>query len=51
MKETEMSKIANWIDLAITAHNDDSKLKEIKSEVVAFCATYPLYKDLTDFDD
>jgi glycine hydroxymethyltransferase len=51
MKESEMSKIANWIDLAITAHNDDSKLKEIKSEVVAFCATYPLYKDLTDFDD
>ena len=51
MKEPEMSKIANWIDLALKAHNDDNKLKEIKSEVVAFCATYPLYKDITDFED
>ncbi len=51
MKEPEMSKIANWIDLALNANKDDSKLKEIKSEVVAFCATYPLYKDITDFDD
>jgi glycine hydroxymethyltransferase len=51
MKEPEMSKIANWIDLALTAHDDDNKLKEIKSEVVTFCATYPIYKDITDFDD
>ncbi len=51
MKEPEMIKIANWIDLALKAHEDDSKLKTIKSEIVAFCATYPLYKDLTDFDD
>ncbi len=51
MKEPEMSKIANWIDLALAAHDDDNKLKEIKSEVVKFCATYPIYKDITDFDD
>ncbi len=51
MKEPEMLKIANWIDLALKAHEDDSKLKTIKSEIVTFCATYPLYKDLTDFDD
>ncbi len=51
MKEPEMIKIANWIDQAITASDDDDKLKEIKSEVVTFCATYPLYKDITDFDD
>ncbi len=51
MKEPEMIKIANWIDQAITASDDDAKLKEIKSEVVTFCATYPLYKDITDFDD
>jgi glycine hydroxymethyltransferase len=51
MKEPEMYKIANWIDLALTAHDDDNKLKEIKSEVVTFCATYPIYKDITDFDD
>ena len=51
MKEPEMTKIANWIDQAITAGDDDNKLKEIKSEVVTFCATYPIYKDITDFDD
>ena len=51
MKEPEMLKIANWIDLALNAHDDDNKLKEIKSEVVAFCATYPIYKDITDFED
>jgi glycine hydroxymethyltransferase len=51
MKEPEMLKIANWIDLALNAGNDDNKLKEIKSEVVAFCATYPIYKDITNFDD
>ncbi len=51
MKEPEMIKIANWIDLALKAHKDDSKLKAIKSEIVVFCATYPLYKDLTDFED
>ena len=51
MKEPEMSKIANWIDLALDANGNDSKLATIKSEVVAFCTTYPLYKDLTDFKD
>ena len=51
MKEPEMLKIANWIDLALNARDDDNKLKEIKSEVVAFCATYPIYKDITDFED
>jgi len=51
MKEPEMIKIADWIDLALKVHEDDSKLKTIKSEIVTFCETYPLYKDLTDFDD
>ena len=51
MKEPEMLKIANWIDLALNARDDDSKLKEIKSEVEAFCVTYPIYKDITDFED
>jgi len=51
MKEPEMTKIANWIDCALNASDDDNKLKEIKSEVVTFCATYPIYKDITDFQD
>ena len=51
MRELEMSQIAIWIDLALNAHDDDNKLKEIKSEVMAFCKTYPIYKDITDFED
>jgi glycine hydroxymethyltransferase len=51
MRELEMSQIAIWIDLALDAHDDDNQLKEIKSEIVAFCATYPIYKDITDFED
>ncbi len=51
MRELEMSQIAIWIDLALNAHDDDNKLKEIKSEVMAFCKTYPIYKDITDFQD
>jgi glycine hydroxymethyltransferase len=51
MRELEMSQIAIWIDLALNARDDDNKLKEIKSEVMAFCKTYPIYKDITDFED
>ncbi len=51
MKEPEMLKIANWINLALNASDDENKLKEIKDEVVAFCTTYPIYKDITDFQD
>ncbi len=51
MRELEMSQIAIWIDLALHASDDDNKLKEIKSEVMAFCKTYPIYKDITDFED
>ncbi len=51
MRELEMSQIAIWIDLALYASDDDNKLKEIKSEVMAFCKTYPIYKDITDFED
>ncbi len=47
MKEPEMCQIANWIDLALNGHGDDNKLKTIKSEVVKFCATYPIYNENT----
>ncbi len=47
MKEPEMCQIANWIDNALNGHGDDNKLKTIKSEVVKFCATYPIYNDNT----
>ena len=47
MKEPEMCQIANWIDNALNGHGDDNKLKTIKSEVVKFCATYPIYNENT----
>lgn len=47
MKEAEMCQIANWIDLALNGREDNNKLESIKSEVVEFCATFPIYSDDT----
>lgn len=47
MKEAEMCQIANWIDLALNGREDNNKLEAIKSEVVEFCATFPIYSDDT----
>jgi glycine hydroxymethyltransferase len=44
MKENEMLQIANWIDLALSNHEDDNNLKAIKSKVTELCATFPIYK-------
>ena len=43
MKESEMSQIADWIDLALSNHEDDNNLKTIKSKVTELCATFPIY--------
>ncbi|MGE5675601.1 MAG: serine hydroxymethyltransferase [Mycobacterium leprae] len=42
LKEAEMAKIAEWIDRAIAARDDESKLAAIKEEVRALTANYPL---------
>ncbi len=47
MKEPEMCQIANWIDSALNGRGDNNKLRTIKSEVVKFCATYPIYSENT----
>ena len=47
MKESKMCQIANWIDSALNVRGDNNKLKTIKSEVVEFCATFPIYSDET----
>ena len=47
MKENEMSQIANWIDLALSNHEDDNNLKAIKNKVTELCATFPIYKTNT----
>ncbi|PID58990.1 MAG: serine hydroxymethyltransferase [Ignavibacteriae bacterium] len=46
MQETEMEKIADFIDLAIKNYQDDSKLAEIKNDVKNLCTNFPLYTDL-----
>ncbi len=47
MKEAEMCQIANWIDLALNGREDNNKLGAIKSEVVEFCTTFPIYSSDT----
>ena len=46
MKEAEMAKIAEWIELAIKWREDSKKLAEIKKEVAYFARNFPLPSDL-----
>lgn len=46
MKEAEMEIIAGWIDEAITNHNNEEKLAEIKKQVVELTKKFPLYPEL-----
>lgn len=45
MKEFEMSKIAEWMKLAIENRENPEKLAEIKREVADFARTFPLPSD------
>ena len=44
MKTPEMVKIAEFIDRALTAPEDEDNLKQIKKEVVELCAKFPFYR-------
>lgn len=44
MKETEIKKIANWINAAIENHNDEKVLNIIRKEVIKLCKKFPLNK-------
>lgn len=44
MKEPQMDQIAEWIDRAIKANDQDAKLAKIKQEIEAFAKEYPLPK-------
>ena len=48
MKEKEMEKIAEFIDRAIEAREDEHKLAAIREEVKEFLQDFPLYKDWLD---
>lgn len=42
MKETEMERIAEWIDKVISNPEDTGLLAQIKKEVVEMCSTFPV---------
>ena len=42
LKEAEMDQVADWIDAAITARDDDRKLAAIQKQIRAFVKSFPL---------
>ncbi len=46
MKEADMAKVADFIDRAITHHDDDAYLANIAQEVETFLKSFPLYPSL-----
>ncbi len=48
MKEDAMTKIAEFMDSALEARNDEDKLAAIRKEVREFLKAFPLYKELID---
>ncbi|MBD3410648.1 MAG: aminotransferase class I/II-fold pyridoxal phosphate-dependent enzyme [Ignavibacteriales bacterium] len=46
MKEPEMRKIAEFIDRALQARDDEAALAAIKADVKTFAADFPLYPEL-----
>ncbi len=46
MKEDEMKQIAGWIDEAITNHDKETKLAEIREAVKQLTSQFPLYPEL-----
>lgn len=45
LKESEMGTIAEYIDEALKAHDNDEVLEAIEEKVVDFMSKYPLYQD------
>ena len=43
LNESDMKTLANWIDKALTNHENEEMLNEIKGEVKVFMKDYPLY--------
>ncbi len=44
MGKNEMKKIASWIDLAVSNHENDAILLDIKSKVTELCSSFPIYE-------
>jgi glycine hydroxymethyltransferase len=46
MKESQMSQIAEYIDLALTNKDNQGKLDQVKAKVIQLTDNFPLYKEL-----
>ena len=46
MKEPQMEKIAEFVDLAISNYENEDKLIKIKAEIKSLCTGFPLYSEL-----
>jgi glycine hydroxymethyltransferase len=44
MKAPEMIEIANYIDKALTHHDNDTILNAIKTKVMTLCDMFPIYQ-------
>ena len=44
MKESEMRKIADYIDYALESIGDEKRLGDLKAEVKILCEKFPIYK-------
>lgn len=47
LRPEHMVNVANWIDRAITNHENAETLEAIREEVATFMKAYPLYEDLS----
>ena len=45
MGKNEMQMIASWIDLAVTNHENDAILLDIRSKVKELCSNFPIYEN------
>ncbi len=48
MDESEMSQIAQYIDEALAARDDDQRLSAIRAEVRRLCGRFPIYPELME---
>ena len=42
MKEADMTRLANWIVEAVQSRTDEPALTKLKSDITAFCTTFPV---------
>ena len=46
MKEAEMKRIAGWISQVLESPSNESRILQIRGEVLEFCHDFPLYREM-----